>query len=92
MSLPFKYRKKPVEIEAMLFDGTIGSAEAIHAWSSGKCYVDKENIDGVESYVIRVQTLEGLMTGRENDHIVKGIEGEFYPVKDTIFDATYELV
>lgn len=37
-----------------------------------------------------VKTLEGLMTGKPGDYLVKGIAGEKYPVDANIFHATYE--
>jgi len=36
-----------------------------------------------------VETLEGLMHGNRGDYLVKGIEGEYYPVKRQIFEKTY---
>jgi hypothetical protein len=36
--------------------------------------------------------LEGTHVADKGDWIVKGIKGEFYPVKPDIFDATYEVV
>lgn len=40
----------------------------------------------------KVRTLEGSMTARKGDYIVKGIKGELYPVKPDIFEATYGSV
>ena len=37
-----------------------------------------------------IKTLEGVMTISENDYIIKGVQGEFYPCKPDIFEATYE--
>ena len=39
-----------------------------------------------------MRTLEGSMTARKGDYIVKGIKGEPYPVKPDIFEATYGSV
>lgn len=39
-----------------------------------------------------MRTLEGSMTARKGDYIVKGVEGELYPVKPDIFEATYGSV
>jgi len=38
------------------------------------------------------ETPEGMMTGREGDWMVIGIEGETYPVAHEIFMKTYEEV
>lgn len=39
-----------------------------------------------------ILTPEGELFARPGDWIVKGIEGEIYPVKASVFDATYESV
>jgi hypothetical protein len=39
-----------------------------------------------------IETLEGTMYAQPGDYIVKGIHGDIYPVKESIFLATYELV
>ncbi|KKN55025.1 hypothetical protein LCGC14_0586260 [marine sediment metagenome] len=38
-----------------------------------------------------VETLEGLMQGKANDYLVKGINSELYPVDREIFHKTYEM-
>jgi len=38
-----------------------------------------------------VETLEGLMQGKASDYLVKGINGELYPVDKEIFHKTYEM-
>jgi len=38
-----------------------------------------------------VETLEGLMQGKTGDYLVKGIEGELYPVNKEIFEKSYEV-
>ena len=32
------------------------------------------------------------MTASVGDYIIKGVEGEFYPCKEKIFNETYELI
>ena len=39
-----------------------------------------------------VHTLEGTMTAKPGDWLIKGIKGEMYPCKDDIFQMTYEAV
>jgi hypothetical protein len=39
---------------------------------------------------IAIQTLEGEMAAQPGDYIIKGVQGEFYPCKPDIFEATYE--
>ena len=75
------YRKKPVVIEAVQFDGTLQSLEAMNLPS-----VSQE----LTSDTCQIETLEGVMTARKGDWIIKGVHGEFYPCKPDIFAATYE--
>jgi hypothetical protein len=39
---------------------------------------------------LRIPTLEGVMEATEGDWIIRGVEGELYPCKDSIFRKTYE--
>lgn len=39
-----------------------------------------------------IETLEGEMHAYAGSYIVRGIEGEIYPVKKEIFEKTYEVV
>jgi len=82
------YRKKPVVIEAIKFEGTIESRDEI---------INKFGFVGSESNgelcrLITIQTLEGTMSACKGDYIIKGIKGELYPCKPDIFEATYEKV
>ncbi|MCH4501198.1 hypothetical protein [Staphylococcus haemolyticus] len=84
-----KARKKPVEIEFMQFSD-INSVEDISSWVEGKIkhkVSHKFNIG-----YMYIETLEGTMTASLGDYIVKGVDGEFYPVKPDIFEQTYEVL
>ena len=37
-----------------------------------------------------IETLEGTMRADHGDYIIRGVQGEFYPIKPDIFEATYE--
>ena len=43
-----------------------------------------------ERPAIAIDTLEGTITASPGDWIIRGVQGEFYPCKPDIFDATYE--
>ena len=49
---------------------------------------DYPNSNGYDQLCIT--TLEGTMIVEWDDWIIKGVEGELYPCKPSIFDATYE--
>ncbi|GAA1992756.1 hypothetical protein GCM10009718_33090 [Isoptericola halotolerans] len=87
MTQPTKYRKLPVEIEAVRFDGT--NAQQVAEWigeeQDGWTYSDRNDF-------YEIETLEGTMTALPGDWIIRGVQGEFYPCKPDIFAATYEAV
>jgi len=79
-----KYRKKPVVIEAFWFAG--GMVEP--GWPAEWIGDNVEIAPDGETALIR--TLEGTMTAKKGDFIIKGVNGEFYPCKPDIFAKTYE--
>lgn len=87
-----KYRKKPVEIEAVQFVGGPDSACEVIRFASlpGTAYITLEQPDGSLKEHICIATLEGVMQADSGDWVIKGIKGEFYPCKPDIFQATYE--
>ena len=46
--------------------------------------------DEARQPILKIQTLEGVMVARFGDWIIRGVQGEFYPCKPEIFEATYE--
>jgi hypothetical protein len=97
-----KYRKKPVVIEAVQLDWSTWSqvCDLIGEFPEGMTgvYLDADgtpheklpNSDPDIGLVI--PTLEGSMLARQGDWVIKGVQNEFYPCKDSIFRATYEPV
>ena len=90
-----KYRKKPVVIEARQWDGGVpGSVTLLLEWigkhgGEAKYKAGKRGNEIVDQR-IEIATLEGPITASFGDYIIKGTEGEFYPCKPDIFEATYE--
>lgn len=41
---------------------------------------------------LMIRTLEGDMRAAVGDYVIRGVQGEFYPCKPDIFEATYEAV
>lgn len=78
-----KYQKKPVIVEAIQINSfDYDEMCEIVKWCNGLA-IDEED------YVIAVPTLEGRMMAKSGDWIIKGIQGEFYPCKPDIFEASY---
>ena len=91
-----KFRKKPVEIEAMRvpdkeWDGKAPPLDwaSLALWLSdpGNKWRMAEDRAAVE-----IETLEGTIRADPGDWIIKGVKGEFYPCKPDIFAATYDPV
>lgn len=101
MSETNRYRKKPVEIEARQvprldqFDEMgavrfVDNVVDLADWCGGRSHM----VDPPEQIVpgIYIETLEGEMRADPGDWIIRGVQGEFYPCKPDIFEATYEPV
>lgn len=84
-----KYRKKPVEIEAVQFIDTPERIEEITEFTGGDLRVNYEDKDNP---YIPIETLEGTMKASVGDYIIKGVKGEYYPCKPDVFTQTYEPV
>jgi hypothetical protein len=84
-----KFRKKPVVIEAWIWDESIETFNKTGCkslcWNGHRDYPDLMHSLGIE-------TLEGNMLVSKGDYIIKGVKGEFYPCKPDIFHLTYDAV
>ena len=92
-----KYRKKPVEIEAIQFTGDNATEIQLFIGKKLRCNIPPYQMEydydiPNEAYNIIIPTLEGDMKAIKMDYIIKGVNGEFYPCKPDIFEKTYELV
>ena len=81
------FRKKPVVIEAVLWDGTKLAMDEIHAMGGWEHVAPNPPADD-----LIIDTLEGEMRARIGDYVIRGVQGEFYPCKPDIFEETYEAV
>lgn len=82
-----QYRKKPVVIEAVLWDGSDEAADEVYEFME-----DAQWSMNTGTKKVDIHTLEGVMSADIGDYIIKGVQGEFYPCKPDIFAATYEEV
>lgn len=85
-----KYRKKPVVIEAVKYDGY--NYPQVKNWIDGAHNLWPQWIQIHNYGEFKIHTLEGDMTASVGDYIIKGVDGEFYPCKLDIFEKTYEEV
>ena len=91
-----KYRKKPVVIDAVRYNGfdLFGLPQGV--FSERPTWLDY----AIDNYVIflddsdehlKINTLEGIMVADVGDYIIRGVKGEIYPCKPDIFEMSYTL-
>lgn len=91
-------RKKPVEIkciqwtgknlkEVIEFMGQRVKTETTFGRRAWEVYEDIIKRDG-----LKIKTLEGEMSTTISDYIIQGVNGEFYPCKEEIFNKTYDII
>lgn len=93
-----KVRKKPIEVDAVqwtgqnwreMFEFLMGGGSNDYMTNFGKNFeIDHRKVVGG----LIIKTPEGDMIAEVNDWIIKGIKGEYYPIKPGIFDLTYDIV
>lgn len=80
-----KYRKKPIVIEAEQLNS--GNIFVLEKWCGGSI---RGTALPIINRCIDIETLEGEMRAEMGDWIIKGVKGEFYPIKNEIFIETYD--
>lgn len=88
-----RYKKRPVIIEARQFEtnneiGSTNMDNLVNWMNQG----ETEVIGWHNGTDIFIETLEGQMRAIVTDWIIKGVNNEFYPCKNDIFEKTYEKV
>lgn len=84
-----KYRKKPINVGAIKFSKELWDKE-ISENNKSETY-PMVKLDLIK-WANVIETLEGNMVVSDGDYIIKGLQGEFYPCKPDIFEATYDIV
>jgi len=81
-----RFTEKPVTITAVqITDATFDSPHPNPDLISGLTYWPKERIVTIPA----VLPFEGRMTGNMGDWIITGVNGEHYPCRNDMFEATY---
>lgn len=90
--------KRPIRVRAIQFQGTYESLKTIQEWmplvSRDICLGKRLTVikeEGDEN-CLSLYTHEGWVAARPGDWIIEGIEGEYYPCAESIFDKTYDRV
>ncbi len=92
-----QYRKRPVVIDAVRITSVDGAEASFETDGDCQWFYDALNKGVGETggvWVlnegIRVGTLEGTMRAEAGDFLIRGVEGEIYPCKASVFNATYD--
>lgn len=87
-----KYRKKPVEVEAVQWTGeNVGEINGF-CNPAKDFHIVRNTIWSKDKKTLLIKTLEGNMLANVGDYIIKGVNGEYYPCKPDVFAKTYEEV
>lgn len=81
-----RYRKRPIEIDAIRWTGE--NIKDVADFTDGH----RDVVHDGDSHSLLVSTPEGRMRCMAGDWLIRGVEGEYYPCRDSIFQATYEDV
>lgn len=87
-----KSRKKPTIIKALVFTDEPARLIEFSKFISGKTDWLKISYEDRENPKMTIDNSSGAMQASIGDYVVKGANGEFYPVKADVFEKTYEHV
>lgn len=89
-----KFRKRPIEIEALQFTDLDSYLAIVAWWKTWKTETldasEKLEFRGGPTALLLVNTLEGWMAASPGDWIIRGVKGELYSCRADIFAETYE--
>lgn len=86
-----EFRRRPIEVECF----RLGYDE-IPRWF--QAHVRANNVSNIDAFlenvneIVKIKTLEGVMTAVQGDFIIKGVKGEIYPCKPEVFRLTYDPI
>lgn len=90
-----RYRKKPVEIEAITFEefveyGRTHGGNIVDGMPWNFEYNGFAVTHETDTCYL-IPTLEGIVNFTPDDMLITGVNGEIYPCKKEIFEKTYEV-
>lgn len=94
--VPTTFRRRPTNIEAMQFDGSVESASAIIDWvTSTPSEHDIPNWAAWQDqpHLLKVRTMDGFDAPVQPDWwVARGVKGEYYPIAPDVLAQTYDAV
>lgn len=82
-----KYRKKPIDVDAIQWTGENIDEMCL--------FLGSNNLTTERSPTknhLYFWTSQGMALAKKGDYIIKEIDGEFYPCKKDLFAKTYEKI
>lgn len=74
--------KKPIPVETWRYEGKDATSPNFYEWADQAVYFDSDGC-------LLVRTYGGNLRAKVGDWIIKGVNGEFYPIDAEVFQATY---
>lgn len=86
-----EFRKKPVVIQAIQWDGTLsGMDEILSVFTDIRTVAKTSHPPTNTCSFWKIGTLEGSHEVSAHDFVIRGVKGEYYQCKPDIFFMTYE--
>jgi len=82
-------KKKPIAVKCVQFTKDLSDHE-LRTWSNRKAFITQ--LDRDDEPCVMINTLEGTMKAQYGDWIMMGNYEDVYPIRQDIFDATYDFV
>ena len=82
-------KKKPITVKCVQFAKELTDHE-LRTWSNRKAFIAQ--LDRDDEPCVMINTLEGTMKAQYGDWIIMGNYEDVYPIREDIFNATYDFV
>ena len=82
-------KKKPITVKCVQFNKDLTDHE-LRTWSNRKAFITQ--LDRDDEPCVMINTLEGTMKAQYGDWIMMGNYEDVYPIREDIFNATYDFV
>jgi len=85
----YQVKKKPFVQKAIQYTREL-TDEELRRWTDNKAFIS--HLDREDEPCVMILTLEGAMKAYYGDWIIEGVNGEFYPIKESIMYKTYDFL
>ena len=91
------FKKRVYDVEYVFFKNLtnkdIKEVLEFYYMNSKKIYISDEEIENIkrDGYVL-IETLEGVEKIYPGEYLIRGLEGEYYPVKKINFEKVYDII